>query len=79
MNTNFFEFYLNHFGQSWRSYLWMGILFILGGLIILFFPQILIILLATMFFIIGIFIISVAIQIKRMKPDDQEIIIDLFN
>ena len=57
MKTNFFDIYFNYFTQSWRSYLIQGLLFILGGLIILFFPKILVAMIAMVFFIIGIFII----------------------
>ena len=79
METNFFDIYFNYFTQSWRSYLLQGLLFILGGLIILFFPEILVAMIAMVFFIIGIFIIFLGIQIKKEQNNFQKINIHIMD
>jgi len=55
----------NDFRRNWSSYVIYGALFIVSGLIILFFPEILVALIATIFFTIGIFIIAIAFHIRR--------------
>lgn len=79
MKTNFFDIYFNYFTQSWRSYLIQGLLFILGGLIILFSPEILVAMIAMVFFIIGIFIIFLGIQIKKEQNNLQKINIHIMD
>ena len=79
MKTNFFDIYFNYFTQSWRSYLIQGLLFILGGLIILFSPKILVAMIAIVFFITGIFIIFLGIQLKKEQNNPQEINIHIID
>lgn len=66
MDYQFFSFFnTNGFRRDWISYLIYGALFIISGLIILFFPEILVALIATIFFTIGVFIIAIAFHIRR--------------
>lgn len=66
MDYLFFNFFNDRdFRRNWIFYLIYGVLFIISGLIILFFPQILIALIATIFFMIGIFIIAIAFHMRR--------------
>jgi uncharacterized membrane protein HdeD (DUF308 family) len=73
MRNNFFNIYFNNFAQSWRSYLMQGLLFIFVGLVILFFPEILVVMIAMLFFITGIFIIFLGVQLKKEQNNPQKI------
>lgn len=65
MKNMIFNFLGSNYSNSWISYLLYGFSLIVGGLIILFFPEILVAMIATIFFVVGAFIIAISFQIRR--------------
>lgn len=51
--------------NDWLFYLIQGLLLVLFGLIILFYPEILVAFIASIFFLAGIFVIGFAFRIRK--------------
>ncbi len=64
-----FDFFADDFIFTYKYTLFQGILFILFGLLILFFPQILVIAISSFFILIGLILIGAATRLKRWKRD----------
>jgi len=62
-----FDFFADDFIYTYRHTLIQGILFLLFGILILLFPQILIFAISSFFIIIGLILILAATRIKRWK------------
>lgn len=77
MRHYIYDFFLKNEKNSWLFYLTQGLLIILIGLIILFFPEILVTFIATIFFIIGFLVIAFALHIRKSNRKFQSIRINI--
>lgn len=70
-NYRFYR-YSNH--QEWKLLLGFGLLVLLLGMLILVFPEILVAFIASLFFIAGISIISLAWSLRKKSTSGQQTI-----
>ncbi|RKY32521.1 MAG: hypothetical protein DRP74_02300 [Candidatus Omnitrophota bacterium] len=62
-----FDVFANGFSYTWKHHLIHGLLLLGFGLAVLFFPQLLVAMVASLFIIIGISFIGFAFSIKRFS------------
>jgi len=76
-----FDMFANGFLYTWKHHLMHGLLLLLFGLAILFFPQLLVAMVASFFIIVGISFVVFALSMKRFSRryrDFREEIFTLF-
>ncbi len=61
----FTEWLSSHFSAPWRMLLILGLLFILIGVVIILVPEILIAFIASIFLLVGIYILLLAWEVRR--------------
>jgi len=59
---------------NWKLHMLIGVAFLFSGFVVLLFPEILIVLIATLLFFIGVTIIWNAWHLRKLRPDVQQII-----
>lgn len=64
-----FDFFADEFRGIWRMSLIQGILFLLLGMMIFIFPQLLIAMVAAFFMIVGIVFLSIAWNARKFHKD----------
>ncbi|MBN1521610.1 MAG: hypothetical protein JW928_03675 [Candidatus Aureabacteria bacterium] len=74
-----FDFFADDFSYAWKHSLFQGILFLLFGILILFFPQLLVAMIASFFAIIGIIMISSALRMRNYRKRYESFRGDLFD
>lgn len=62
-----FDVFFNGFSSTWKHELIQGVLFILFGLTIVFFPQLLVAMIAAFFMLIGVILISSAWALRSFR------------
>jgi len=76
-----FDMFANGFSYTWKHHLMHGLLLIAFGLAVLFFPKLLVAMVASFFIIIGISFIGFALSMRRFSrrySDFREEIFTLF-
>ena len=77
MQHYIYDLFFRNEKSNWLIYLTHGLLIILFGLTILFYPEILVAFIATIFFIIGLLVIAFAFHIKKSNHKFQNIRINI--
>jgi len=79
MKNLLFSIFNDEFESVWWNYLTVGLLFFLAGVVIILVPEILIALIASVFLLIGLFFVFIALQVRKMQKRLRRIKIHYIN
>lgn len=65
--SDVFQIFFNGFSYTWRQQFWQGLLFILFGMAVLAFPQLLVAMVASFFILIGLGLTAAAWTLRRLQ------------